>query len=81
MVQAKDEVVVVATTIKASSSSSQMMHRGQTRVDEEILEAGGVKEVAIISKEIMQEMTGENAGIVEEHVILRMSVHQGVKVT
>ena len=53
MLVAKDEVVVVATIVKASSNISQMMHKGQTHVDVETLEAGGVKEVAKISKEIM----------------------------
>ena len=80
--QAKDEVVVVATIIEVSSSSiSQMIHRDQIHVDVEIIEAGGVKEVAKISKETMQEMIAENDGIVEEQVIFRMTVHQRTKVT
>ena len=45
VVQAKDEVVVLATKIKASNNN-RMMHMGQTHVDMEIIEARGVKEVA-----------------------------------
>ena len=81
VVQAKDVVVVVATRIKASSNISQMMHRGQMHVEEEIIEAGGVKEVAEISKETMQEMIAENAGIVEEQVTFKVNVHQEIKGT
>ena len=50
-------------------------------VEEEIIEAGGVKEVAEISKETMQEMIAENAGIVEEQVTFKVSVHQEIKGT
>ena len=52
-----------------------MMHKGEINMDVEALEAGGVKEVAKISKEIMQEMIAENVGIVEEHVTFRVTVH------
>ena len=45
VVQAKDVVMVVATNIKASSKIRQMMHKDQTHVDLELLEAGGVKEL------------------------------------
>ena len=58
-----------------------MMHKGQMHVEEEIIEAGGVKEVAEISKETMQEMIAENAGIVEEQVTFKVSVHQEIKGT
>ena len=82
MVHAKDVVVVVATKVKASSSKiSQVMHKDQVHVEVEPLEAGGAKEVAGISKEIMQEMMTENAGIVEEEVTFRVTVHQRVKAT
>ena len=81
MVHAKDVVVVVATKVKASSRISQMMHKDQVHVEVEPLEAGGVKEVAEILKEIMQEMITENDGIMEEEVTFRVIVHQGVKVT
>ena len=57
------------------------MHKDQTHVDVESLEAGGVKEVTKISREIVQEMIAENAGIVKEEVTLKVIVHQGVKVT
>ncbi|MCO5550040.1 hypothetical protein L7F22_003517 [Adiantum nelumboides] len=70
VVQAKDEVVVMATKIKANSSVNQMMHNGQTSMDVEIIKAGGVKEVTKITKEIMQIMKTKNAGVVEEHVTL-----------
>ncbi|MCO5602553.1 hypothetical protein L7F22_056687 [Adiantum nelumboides] len=80
VVQAKDEVVVVETKIKASSSINQMIHNGQTIVDVEIIEAGVVKEVAKTTKEIMQIMKIENAGVVEERVILNMTVHQETRV-
>ena len=82
MVQAKDEAVIMATIIKIGSSSiSQMIHRDRIHLDVEIIEAGGVKGVAEISKETMQEMIAENCGIVEEQVIFRMIVHQRTKVT
>ncbi|MCO5569975.1 hypothetical protein L7F22_023689 [Adiantum nelumboides] len=57
-------VVFVATKIKASSSINQMMDNDQTIVGVEIIEAGGVKEVAETTKEIMQTMKIENAGVV-----------------
>ena len=77
-VQAKDEVVVVATRAKMRTSSSQMICREWTLADEDSPEAGG--EVAEIFREIMQEMIAENVGIVGEHVTFRVIVHQGSKV-
>ena len=67
MVQAKDEVVVVLTKIKTSNNRiSLMMDKGPMYVEEEIREAGGVKEVAKIFSETMLEMIVENVGIVVE---------------
>ncbi|MCO5559754.1 hypothetical protein L7F22_013356 [Adiantum nelumboides] len=80
VMQAKDEVVVMVTKIKASSSISQMMHIGQTVVDVEIIEAGGVKEVTKITKEIMEIMKIKNAGVVEEQVTLNVTVYQETRV-
>ena len=81
VVQAKDEVVVVLTKIKTSNKRiSLMMDKGPMYVEEEIREAGGVKEVAKIFSETMLEMIAENVGIVVEQVITKMSVHLEVKV-
>ncbi|MCO5596794.1 hypothetical protein L7F22_050864 [Adiantum nelumboides] len=66
--------------IKANSSINQMIHNGQTIVDVEIIEAGGVKEIAEITKEIMQIMKIENVGVVEEEVTLNVTVHQETRV-
>ena len=80
VVQAKDEVVAVVTKTKASNRISLMMDKGPMYVEEEIREAGGVKEVAEIFSKIMLEMIAENVGIVLEQVITKMSVHLEVKV-
>ena len=81
VVQAKDEVVVVLTKIRTSNNRiSLMMDKGPMYVEEEIREAGGVKEVAEIFSETMLEMITENVGIVVEQVITKMSVHLEVKV-
>ena len=55
------------------------MRRGQTLVDVDSPEAGG--EVAGTPREIMHLMIAGNAGIVEEEVTFRVTVHQGVKMT
>ena len=81
MVQAKDKVVVVLTKIKTSNNRiSLMMDKGPMYVEEEIREAGGVKEVAEIFSETMLEMITQNVGIVVEQVISKMSVHLEAKV-
>ena len=81
MVQAKDKVVVVLTKIRTSNNRiSLMMDKGPMYVEEEIREAGGVKEVAEIFSKTMLEMITENVGIVVEQVITKMSVHLEVKV-
>ena len=80
VVQAKDEVMVVLTKIRTSNRISLMMDKGPMYVEEEIREAGGVKEVAEIFSETMLEMIAENVGIVVEQVITKMSVHLEVKV-
>ena len=81
VVQAKDEVVVVLTKIRTNNNRiSLMMDKGPMYVEEEIREAGGVKEVAEIFSETMLEMITENVGIVVEQVITKMSVHLEVKV-
>ena len=81
VMQAKDEVMVVLTKIKTSNNRiSLMMDKGPMYVEEEIREAGGVKEVAEIFSETMLEMITENVGIVVEQVITKMSVHLEVKV-
>ncbi|MCO5592625.1 hypothetical protein L7F22_046628 [Adiantum nelumboides] len=82
VVQAKDKVVVVvvATKIKVSSSINQMMHNGQTIVDVEIIEARGVKEVAKITKVLIQIMKTENVGVVEEQITLNVTIHQETRV-
>ena len=49
-------------------------------VEEEIREAGGVKEVAEIFSKTMQEMIAENVGIVVEQVISKMNAHPEIKV-
>ena len=41
MVQAKDEVAVVATKIKANKINNQMTYKQQILVEEDSLEAGG----------------------------------------
>ena len=67
VVQAKDEVVVVLTKIRTNNNRiNLMMDKGPMYVEEEIREAGGVKEVAKISNKTMQEMIAENVGIVVE---------------
>ena len=79
--QAKDEVVLLLTKIRTSNNRiSLMMDKGPMYVEEEIREAGGVKEVAKIFSETMLEMITENVGIVVEQVITKMSVHLEVKV-
>ena len=81
VVQAKDEVVVVLTKIRFNNNRiSLMMDKGPMYVEEEIREAGGVKEVAEIFSKTMLEMITENVGIVVEQVITKMSVHLEVKV-
>ena len=81
VVQAKDKVVVVLTKIRTNNNKiSLMMDKGPMYVEEEIREAGGVKEVAEIFSEIMLEMITKNVGIVVEQVITKMSVHLEVKV-
>ena len=81
VVQAKDEVMVVLTKIRTSNNRiSLMMDKGPMYMEEEIKEAGEVKEVAKISSKIMQEMIAENVGIVVEQVVTKMSVHLEVKV-
>ncbi|MCO5570801.1 hypothetical protein L7F22_024529 [Adiantum nelumboides] len=67
-------------SVKANNSINQMIHNGQTIVEVEIIEAEGVKEVAGTTKEIMQRMKTENAGVVEEHAILNVTVHQETRV-
>ena len=79
VVQAEVEVVTVAIKAKVNTNSSKMIHRDQTHMEEDNIEAGGVKEVAGTSQEIMQEMKVQNVGIVEGQVTLNMTVHQGVK--
>ena len=78
VVQVKDVVEAVATRIKASSNNRIMMRRVQTLVDVDSPEAGG--EVAGTPRETMQIMIAGNAGIVEEEVTFRVTVHQGIKV-
>ena len=78
MVQAKDKLVVMATKIKANKIN-QMTHKGQTLMDKDSLEARG--EVAKIFKEIMEKMTTDNVGFVEEQIILNVILHQGIRVT
>ena len=81
VVQAKDEVMVVLTKLKTNNNRiNLMMDKGPMYVEEEIREAGGVKEVAEIFSETMLEMITENVGIVVEQVITKMSVHLEVKV-
>ena len=80
VVQAKDVVVAVVTKTKANNRISFMMDKGPMYVEEEIIEAGGVKEIAEIFSETMLEMIAENVGIVVEQVITIMSVHLEVKV-
>ena len=46
MVQAKEEVVTMAIRVKVSSNNSKMICRDQTHMDENNIEARGVKEVA-----------------------------------
>ena len=55
-VQAKYKVVAVVTKTKASNRINLMMDKCRMYVEEEIREAGGVKEVAETSSETMQEM-------------------------
>ena len=81
LVQAKVEVMTVAIRAKVNNNSSKMIRRDQTHVEEDSIEAGGVKEVTGTSQEIMQEMKVQNVGIVEEHVSLNVIVHQGIRVT
>ena len=80
VVQAKEEVVAVATRIKVSS---RMIHKDRILEEEDSTEVGGVKEVAKNFKGIMQEMrTGIfSVGTVEEQVTLSVTVHQGIKET
>ena len=74
--------MVVLTKIKSNNNRiNLMMDKGPMYMEEEIREAGGVKEVAKISSETMQEMIAKNVGIVVEKVITKMSVHLEVKVT
>ena len=73
--------MVVLTKIKTSNNKiNLMMDKGPMYMEEEIREAGGVKEVAKIFSETMFEMIAENVGIVVEQVITKMSVHLEVKV-
>ena len=48
-------------------------------MEEDNIEAGGVKEVTGTSQEIMQEMNVQNVGIVEGQVTLNVTVHQGIE--
>ena len=70
----------MVTKTKASNRINLMMDKCPMYVEEEIREAGGVKEVAEIFSETMLEMIAENVGIVVEQVIVKMSVHLEAKV-
>ena len=74
-------VAVVEIRIKVSGNiNKHKIHRDQTHVDTETIEAGGVREVVEISKEIMLEMITGNVGLVVEHVTFKMTVHKEIRV-
>ena len=75
VVQAKVEVVTMAIKVKVNSNSSKMIHRDQTHMEEDNIEAGAVKEVAGTSQGIIQEMKVQNARIGEEQVTLNVTIH------
>ena len=49
-------------------------------MEEDNIEAGGVKEVVVTSQETIQEMKALNVRIVEEQITLSVIFHQGIKV-
>ena len=72
---------VVEIRIKANNNNNKhRIRRDQTQVDAETIEAGGVREVAEISKEIMLEMITGNVGLVVEQVTFKMTVHKEIRV-
>ena len=79
--QAKEVVAIVEIRIKASSNNFKHMIRiDQTQVDAKTIEAGGVREVVEISREIMMEMITKNVGLVVEQVTFKMTVHKEIRV-
>ena len=80
VVQAKVEVVTVAIKAKVNSNNNKMIHKDQTHVEEDNIEARGVKEVTKVFQEFMQEVTTQNVQIMEEQVILNLVVHKNVEV-